>query len=81
VSPTLLNWANALDVTALSQETMSAAERFLHDYRRMTLGVRREVAFRLRSAMEVQVNPVPPATIGSMDVIATVVSARRRQVG
>jgi hypothetical protein len=81
VSPALLNWANALDVTSLSQETASEAERFLQSYRRMPLYVRREIALRLRSVIAAQVSPVPPPTVGSMDIIATVVSLRRRQLG
>jgi len=81
VSPELLSWANALDVTSLSEQTVSDAERFLQGYRRMTLPVRREIAFRLRSAIEAQVSPIPPPTVGSMDIIATAVSARRRQLG
>jgi hypothetical protein len=81
VSPELLSWANALDVTSLSAETVSEAERFLQGYRRMTLPARRAIAFRLRAAIEDQVSPMPPATVGSMDIIATAVSARRRQLG
>jgi hypothetical protein len=81
VSPDLLSWANALDVTSLSPETVSEAERFLQGYRRMPLQTRRAIAYRLRAAIEAQVNPIPPITVTSMDVIATAVSARRRQVG
>jgi hypothetical protein len=62
-----------VDATALSERTVREAERFLRDYRHMTsLGARRESALRLRAAIEAQVSPVPPGTISSMDVIATV---------
>jgi hypothetical protein len=70
-----------VDATLLSDKTVKNAERYLRDYRRMTLGVQRELALRLRSAIEAQVNPPPPATISSMDVIAVVLSARRKQLG
>jgi hypothetical protein len=81
-SPELLAWAAALDVTSLSDKTAKAAERFLRDYRHMTtLGARRESALRLRAAIEAQVSPPPPATVSSMDVIATVISARRKILG
>jgi hypothetical protein len=80
-SPELLTWANAIDATSLSEKTVKDAERFLQDYRRMTLGARREIALRLRSAIEAQISPPPPATIASMDVIAAAVSARRNQLG
>jgi len=47
----------------------------------MDLGARRESALRLRSAIEAQVSPPPPATVANMDVIAAVLSARRKQLG
>ena len=81
VSPELLTWANAVDATLLSEKTVEDAERFLRGYRRMTLGARRQIAFGLRSAIEDQVSPSPPPTIGSMDVIAAALSARRKQLG
>jgi acyl-CoA reductase-like NAD-dependent aldehyde dehydrogenase len=81
VSPTLLAWANALDATLLSDKTAKDAEAFLRDYRRMPLYARREIALRLRAAIEDQITPIPPPTIGSMDVIATVLSARRSRLG
>jgi hypothetical protein len=71
-----------VDATALSERTVREAERFLRDYRHMTsLGARRESALRLRAAIEAQVRPVAPGPISSMDVIATVLSARRMQLG
>jgi hypothetical protein len=82
MSPELLAWADALDVTSLSDKTAKTADRFLRDYRRMTnLGARREIALRLRSNIEAQVSPPPPATVSNMDVIATVMSARHKILG
>ena len=82
VSPALLAWAAAVDVTLLSDKTAKSAERFLRDYRHMSsLAARREIALRLRAAIEAQISPIPPATISSMDVIATVMSARRKILG
>jgi len=81
VSPALLAWANAVDVTMLSDKTVKNAERYLREYRRMPLGTSREVALRLRAVIEAQVSPPPPATIASVDVIATVLSARRKILG
>lgn len=80
--PDLLAWASVVDATGLSDKTVKTAEGFLRDYRRMnSLIARREIALRLRANIEVQVSPPPPPTVGSMDVIATVLSARRRQLG
>ena len=77
----MLAWANALDATLLSDKTAKDAEQFLRDYRRMPLYARREIAFRLRAAIEDQITPIPPPTIGNMDVIATALSARRSRLG
>jgi hypothetical protein len=82
VSPALLAWANALDATKLSPDTVASAEKFLREYRRMgTLNARRELALRLRSAITDEVTPHPPASTSSMDVIATAVQVRRKQLG
>ena len=81
-SPTLMAWANVVDVTGLSDTTVKNAERFLRTYRRMfDLSARREMAMRIRSKIEAEVTPRPPVTIGNMDVIATAVNMRRRQLG
>jgi hypothetical protein len=82
VSPSLLGWADALDATGLSDDTVASSERFLRDYRRMgNLGARREIALGLRSAITAEVSPRPPVSASSMDVIATAISVRRRQLG
>jgi hypothetical protein len=82
VTPTLLAWAEALDATTLSDKTVKNAERFLRTYKRMfDIGARREMAMRIRSTIETEVNPRPPVSIGNMDVIATALQVRRRQLG
>lgn len=81
VSPALLAWAQAVDVSRLSDRTVKGAERYLQDYRHMNALARREVGFRLRSVIEGQVSPPPPATVASLDVIATAVSAWRKHLG
>jgi hypothetical protein len=77
----LAAWAEAVDASRLSERTAKAAERFVRDYRKMNYLARREGGLRLRSAIEAQVSPGPPATIAALDVCATVVAARRRQLG
>ena len=82
MSPELRAWAEALDTSRLTDRTVKEAERFLRNYRHMTnLGARRESALRLRSVIEAQVSPPPPATIANTDVIAVALSARRKQLG
>jgi hypothetical protein len=56
-------------------------ERFLRDYRRIPIPARREIGLRLRTKIEEQVRPRPPVALGYMDVIATALAARRRQLG
>jgi hypothetical protein len=81
-SPTLLAWANVVDATGLSDTTVKNAERFLRTYRRtFDMSARREMAMRIRSKIEAEVSPRPPVTIGNMDVIATALQMRRRQLG
>ena len=81
VSPALLAWAQALDVSRLSDRTVKEAEQYLRDHRRMNYETRREFGFRLRSAIEAQVSPAPPSSVASLDIIATALSVRRKQLG
>jgi hypothetical protein len=81
VRPELLAWAQIVDATQLSDKTAKEAERYLRDYRKMNYFARREFGFRLRSVIEAQVSPPPPETVAPLDVMATVLSARRRQLG
>jgi hypothetical protein len=81
VSPHLLAWAQAVDASRLSDRTVKGAERYLRDYRRMNYVTRREFGLRLREAIEAQVSPAPPASIAALDVIATALSVRRKQLG
>ena len=80
VRPDLLAWAQEVDVSRLSDRTVHWAEDYLRRYRRMGLGARQEEAFRLLSVIQAQVSP-PPTGIHPMDVIATVLTVRRQQLG
>jgi hypothetical protein len=81
VSPTLVAWAEAVDVSRLSDQTVKQAERFLRDYRHLNYLARREYGLRLRALIERQVSPPPPASIAVLDIAATVLSVRRKQLG
>jgi hypothetical protein len=81
VNPDLLAWAQVVDASGLSEKTAQRAERFLRDYRKMDFMTRREVAFDLVAAIAAQVRPPPPASVGPMDAMATVLSVRRKQLG
>src|SRR6266700_2909178 len=53
VQPDLLAWAQALDVSRLSDRTFRQVEDFLRTYRHMNLGARQEQAWRLSGIPEV----------------------------
>lgn len=79
--PVLAAWAQAVDASRLSERTARQAEDYLREYRRMNAIARHEIAFRLVSVIETQVSPPPPAQVAPLDILATVVAARRRQLG
>jgi len=81
VSPALLAWAQALDASRLTDGTVKEAEQYLRDHARLNYVTRREFGYRLRSAIEAQVYPAPPSSVASLDVIATALSVRHKQLG
>ena len=81
VPPDLLAWAQVVDVSRLSEKTVQQAENYLRKYRRMTPGDSQEWGFRLRAVIEAQVSPPPPVDATSLDVCATVLAVRRKQLG
>jgi hypothetical protein len=81
VRPELAAWAQAVDATRLSDRTAKEAERYLRDYRGLHSALRREFGFRLCAAIAAQVSPPPPETVAPLDVMAVVLSARRKQLG
>jgi len=81
VRPDLLAWAQAVDVSRLSDKTVRQAEDYLRRYRHMMLQRRRYEGLRLMEIIEAQVSPAPPVGIHPLDVIATVLAVRRQQLG
>ena len=81
VPPSLLAWAQAVDVSRLSDRTVRQVERYLRGYRHMTLNDRKEWGFLLVAAVEAQVSPPPPVNAFPLDILATVLAVRRKQLG
>jgi len=81
VPPDLVAWAQVVDVSRLSDRTIRAVEGYLRGYRHMTLAASQEEGFRLLAAVEAQVSPPAPADAQPLDVLATVLAARRKQLG
>lgn len=81
VPPSLLAWAQAVDVSRLSDRTVRQVERYLRGYRHMPLSDRKEWGFSLVDAVEAQVSPPPLVDAQSLDVLAAVLAVRRKQLG
>lgn len=79
--PSLVAWAQVVDASRLSDKTANEAENYLRDYRHITGFARHEMALRLVSVIATQISPPPPADVAPLDVLATVLAARRRQLG
>lgn len=79
--PDLVAWAEVVDASRLSDKTAEEAENYLRDYRHIIGFARHEIAFRLVSVVAIQVSPPPPADVHPLDILATVLAARRRQLG
>ena len=77
----LAAWAREADVSRLSSRTVREAEDYLNKYRHMNLELSQQLGWRLIAAVEAQVTPSPPADAQPLDVLATVVALRRKQLG
>jgi hypothetical protein len=77
----VLAWAQVVDVSQLPDRTVREAEYYLKNYRRMPLGDSQELGWRLMSVVQSHVNPPPPLDAAPLDVLATVLAVRRRELG
>ena len=77
----LVAWAQEVDVSRLSDQTVRDAEDYLKGYRYMNLDLSQQMGWRVIAAVETQVTPSPPADAQPLDVIATVLELRRKQLG
>jgi hypothetical protein len=77
----LVVWAGEVDVSRLSNRTFQDAEDYLKGYRYMNLDLSQQMGLRVIAAVEAQVTPSPPGDAQPLDVLATVVALRRKQLG
>ena len=68
-------------MSRLSNRTFQDAQDYLNGYRYMNLDLSQQMGWRLIAAVETQVTPSPPADAQPLDVLATVVALRRKQLG
>ena len=81
VPPSLVAWSQVVDVSRLSEKAVQEIEKYLRKYRGMTLVASQELGFRLMAIVETQVTPPPPENAFPLDVLATVLTVRRKQLG
>jgi hypothetical protein len=74
----LIAWAQVVDVSRLPDTTVRWSEDYLRRYRHMNLSSSREEGYRLVAVIETHVTPPPPIDAYPLDVIATVLTVRRR---
>jgi hypothetical protein len=77
----LLAWAQAVDVSRVTEHAAKAAEEYLRESPHMSPRTRRELGLRLVSLLETQVSPPPPLSVMPSDMAATVLAVRRKQLG
>ena len=77
----LAAWAREADVSRLLPQTVREAEDYLNKYRHMNLDLSQQMGGRVIAAVETQVTPSPPADARMVDVLATVLALRRKQLG
>ena len=77
----LAAWAQEADVSRLSDQTVRDAEDYLKMYRTMNLDLSQQMGWRVIAAIEAQVTPSPPPFVQPLDVIATVLALRHKQLG
>ena len=77
----LAAWAEEADVSRLSDQTVRDAEDYLKMYRSMNLDLSQQMGWRVIAAIEAQVTPSPPPFVQPLDVIATVLALRHKQLG
>ena len=76
----LVAWAQAVDASGVAEKT-SRTPKITCGLRHMTEFAREELALRLMATVQTQVNPPPPIDVAPLDILATVLSVRRRQLG
>jgi hypothetical protein len=81
VNPLLQAWADAVDVSGVTDQVAADIENFLRSYSRMPWYARRELGFRLVAVVSSQVTPPPSEFIFPLDVLATVRAKRERLRG
>jgi len=77
VPPALAAWAQAVDVSQLSDHTADQIAHYLRKYRRMSWYARDELSTRLVLAISSQVSPPPPANTQPLDIMGTVLRLRQ----
>jgi len=76
IPPDLQAWAEAVDISRLSDRTARRADRYLRTYRYTNWFARREEAARLMAVITSEVSPPPPLSLNPLDVFVAVLTMR-----
>ena len=79
VPPQLLDWAQHLEVSRLSDQTAAAANSFLRRYYDLRPAARDQLGMQLAAAVAAQVSPLPPAGTDPAAYLAAVLAVRRER--
>jgi len=79
VPPPLLGWAQALELSRLSDQTAEAAGSYLRRFHDLTPAARDGLGLQLATAVAAQVSPPPPAGTPPAAYLSAVLAVRRQR--
>lgn len=79
IPPPLLDWAQHLEVSRLSDQTAAAASSYLRRYYDLRPEAREQLGMQLASAVAAQVSPPPPPGTDAASFLAAVLAVRRER--
>jgi uncharacterized RDD family membrane protein YckC len=79
VPPPLIDWAQHLELSRLSDQTAAAANSYLRRYYDLRPAAREQLGMQLASAVAAQVSPPPPPGTEAAAFLAAVLAVRRER--
>jgi uncharacterized RDD family membrane protein YckC len=77
--PQLIPWAQALDLSRLSDDLALAARQFIDRAPQMTPGSREQLGRSITGAVVAAITPAPPSQASGWDILSAVLAERRRR--
>jgi uncharacterized RDD family membrane protein YckC len=79
VPPPLMGWAQAAEISRLTDQTAEAAGSYLRRFHELTDAARHDLGLRIATAMVAQVSPPPPPGTPPWAYLAAVLAIRRQR--